>query len=182
MNLMNWFVSGLMSIRGIFSAFYVQRLGENSGLSSMLDKQVYDLTADDINQYSVWYFPMDDSVEDELTVRPVVGGTLPGDYQTIVRAVFTSAKGKEFVGYIYWSDPKAIENIKPVLFAHNSGCITFWNGVIKPSWADCGPEQVALNEQLPLAYKSESTPNLPTLLGVLEGLYYIDESDIIQYL
>ena len=29
----------------------------------MCDKQVYDLTARDIEEHGVWYFPMDETVE-----------------------------------------------------------------------------------------------------------------------
>lgn len=35
----------------------------------MSDKQVYELTIDDLDSCGVWFFPMGDTVEDELTVR-----------------------------------------------------------------------------------------------------------------
>ncbi len=147
----------------------------------MLEKQVYDLTKNDINQHSAWYFPMDDSVEDELTVRPFNSGELSGDFQIIVRTVFADSKGKEYVGYIYWSDPDTIENIKPVLFVDNDNCITFWNGIIKPSWLDYGSVQQKIKKRLPLTYKSDVIANLHALSGTLEGLYYIDDNGNIRY-
>jgi len=74
----------------------------------MCDKQVYDLTARDIEEHGVWYFPMDETVENELTVRPVLTRE-PIDigFQIIVRTWFETRDGARNVGYIYWSNSSA---------------------------------------------------------------------------
>lgn len=54
----------------------------------MTDKQIYELAIDDLASFGVWYFPMDESAEDELTVRPLIDKETCTDAQIIVRASF----------------------------------------------------------------------------------------------
>ncbi|WP_338438878.1 hypothetical protein [Synechococcus elongatus] len=58
-------------------------------------KQVYELTADDLDQHAVWEFALDEKGEerqDEATVRPYEGNQPlnPTDGMFIVRALFVS--------------------------------------------------------------------------------------------
>lgn len=64
----------------------------------MSDKQVYELTIDDLDRYSVWFFPMDDTVEDELTVRPLAEQETCSDFQIIVRADFFGERHSVYRG------------------------------------------------------------------------------------
>ena len=54
----------------------------------MIKKEIYELTRDALKQYPIWYFPMDDTVDDELTIRPLEGDCQTNDYQVIARTVF----------------------------------------------------------------------------------------------
>jgi len=49
---------------------------------------VYELTLDDFRHFGAWFFPMDESVEDELTVRPLVDKEVCSDYPIIVSTIF----------------------------------------------------------------------------------------------
>ena len=49
---------------------------------------MYELTLDDFRHFGAWFFPMDESVEDELTVRPLVDKEVCSDYPIIVSAIF----------------------------------------------------------------------------------------------
>jgi hypothetical protein len=140
----------------------------------MNDKQIYNLTKSDIEQYPIWYFPMDDSVEDELTVRPMLSDCQHNDYQVIVMTNFTGNDGKVHIGYIYWSMPNIVQHIKPVIFTSENSCITFWNGITQPSKSDYDVEQQLLLNSLPLKYSSVECQGLSSLSGILNGLYYID--------
>ena len=144
-----------------------------------MDKEVFELTRDDIEEHPVWYFPMDDSVEDELTVRPFKGDCEPNEYQVIVKTTFQGSNGKEFTGYVYWSIPNTIEDIKPVVFTSNDECITFWNGLMEAKWNDYSSEQQTIRLSLPLKYSSSSCQGLSSISGVIEGLYYIDDNNTI---
>ncbi len=147
----------------------------------MYDKQIYDLTAQDINQYPVWFFPMDETVEDELTVRPVIGACLEGDFQVIVRTTFTDSKALQYIGYIYWSTPKVIGHIMPVMFTGVEECITFWSGIRQPSWSVYSASQQRLKDAFPIGYESDATVGLPSLTGTLKGLYFSNNNNV-QYI
>ncbi|MEZ9548041.1 MULTISPECIES: hypothetical protein [Vibrio] len=141
--------------------------------------EIYDLTRSDLEQHPVWYFPMDDTVGDELTIKPLKGDDKKNDYQLIVRTSFTANDGTHFVGYIYWCRPENIESIQPVVFVNDEDCITFWNGVTQTGWDDYGKEQKKMRNKLPLKYSSDAFNGLESLSGVLEGLYYLNDEGLI---
>jgi len=140
----------------------------------MTDKQVYELTFDDLVQYGVWFFPMDDSVEDELTVRPLHEAEACTDYQLIVRAHFEGQNGARYLGYLYWDMYGAIEYLKPVVLFEDGSAISFWSGIAKPTWEECSEKAQALRKALPISYVSESLLGLSEISGVTEGLGYLD--------
>lgn len=103
------------------------------GSRTMADKQVYELTLQDLLEHGVWYFPMDETVEDELTVRPAGPGQgFEQDYQVIVRTTFESREGSRYLGYLYWHASAHVCDSQPVVFVGNSDCIAFWSGIATP--------------------------------------------------
>lgn len=140
----------------------------------MFDKQIFELTVDDLARCGVWFFPMDESVEDELTVRPLFEQELDSDFQIIVRTMFKGVDGSEYLGFVYWDGSGMVEYTKPTIILNDGFSISFWNGLIKPSWLDCPVEVQALKEVLPISYVSEPLLGLAKISGVLEGLYYLD--------
>lgn len=146
----------------------------------MSDKQVYELTVDDLAHSSVWFFPMDDSVEDELTVRPLQELESCTDVQLIVRTQFEGRNGARYLGYLYWDDNGGVEYLKPVVLLDDGSAISFWSGISKPSWEEFSDKAQALRKALPITYISDSLFGLPELSGVLEGLGYLD-GDIISW-
>lgn len=141
----------------------------------MADKQVYELTLQDLLEHGVWYFPMDDTVEDELTVRPAGPGQgFEQDYQVIVRTTFESREGSRYLGYLYWHASAHVCDSQPVVFVGNSDCIAFWSGIATPSWADYPAPVQCLRQALPLVYASQRLLGLEPLCGVLEGLYGLE--------
>ena len=86
-----------------------------------MTKQVYELTAADLERYPVWVFPMDDSVEDEASVRPVKRGEIvPDGLQRIGRAVFTDGRGRSWPGYMYLGGGVDVEDARPVVWCRSS--------------------------------------------------------------
>lgn len=144
----------------------------------MTDKQIYELTIDDLASFGVWYFPMDESAEDELTVRPLLDKETCTDAQIIVRASFVGKNGSSYLGYLYWDDGGEVEYLKPVILLEDGSFVTFWNGMIEPSWADYSARAQELRSGLPFSYISESLLELPKISGRLEGLYYLDGDHI----
>lgn len=140
----------------------------------MNSKQVYDLTLEDLDAYNIWVFPMDETVRNEASVRPLLADEAVGERQAIVKTCFVGSEGSEYVGYIYWANSNEVRYLQPVLFVRNEYYITFWNGMEVPSWDD-GPSEVkALKKVLPISYSSETHDDLPSVAGLLEGLYYRD--------
>lgn len=144
----------------------------------MTDKQVYELAIDDLARCGVWYFPMDESVEDELTVRPLLEKEVCADSQLIVRASFLGADNSRYLGYLYWDDSGRVEYLKPVILLEDGSSVTFWNGMVKPSWDDYSTRAQELRAVLPISYISEPLLELPEISGWLEGVYYLDEEKV----
>jgi len=144
----------------------------------MDDKQVYELAIDDLACFGVWYFPMDESVEDELTVRPLLEKEACSDVQIIVRTNFVGVDGSSYLGYLYWDGNGGVEYLKPVIFLEDGSSITFWNGMVKPSWEDYSARAQELRAVFPISYTSDHLLELPKISGRLEGLYYLDGDQI----
>ena len=137
-----------------------------------MTKQVYDLTPGDIESSPIWVFPMDHSVEDELSVRALKSGEIvPDGLQTIVRCVFRDAAGRELPGYLYPGGGDAVEEVRPVAW-FGSVCITFWNGMIEPT-RDYLDEIRGTGLAWPIDYESV-VDDVPVHRGVLDGLYFFD--------
>ena len=138
----------------------------------MCDKQIYDLTAQDIEEYGAWYFPMDETVEDELTVRPVDSkNVVDMGFQVIVRAWFETRRGDRYIGYIYWSNSSAIGHLQPVMFVGVDKCINFWSGMNEPVWESYPLEVQFIRSDLPVSFSSENVFELTSVSGMLQGLY-----------
>lgn len=144
----------------------------------MSDKQVYELTIDDLALNGVWFFPMDDSVEDELTVRPLKERESCADAQIIVRARFDGNNGAKYLGYLYWDDNEGVEYLKPVVLLDDGSAVSFWSGMVKPSWEDYSEKAKELRSALPITYVSEPLFGLSEISGVLEGLGYLDNDTV----
>lgn len=137
-----------------------------------MSKQVYELTAADLEREPIWVFPMDDSVEDEASVRPLrCGEVVPDGVMRIVRAVFTDREGRVLPGYIYPGYGSGVAETRPVAWC-NDICITFWNGISEPSPAYLDRiREVGL--KWPITYTTD-VDGLEPQVGKLAGVYYLD--------
>ncbi len=149
-----------------------------------MDKQLYDIELNDLDDNPVWIFPMDDSVEDEETVRPVTDKAQLEDIQVIVKTIFEDQTGLKYSGYIYWGEPKKVEYLKPVMFFDESGesGIAFWNGMIEKENSDFDhAKDILSSESLPIRFESVEAFGLYPIKDELEGIYYIDSNDNVDF-
>lgn len=101
-------------------------------------KQVYELTLDDLSEFPVWEFKLDEDGaegQDEATVRPhAASGPLdPAGRMFVVRAVFTLADGSKLRGYL--TPPvlghEGIGTLQPIIVT-DRGQVRFWCGTLAP--------------------------------------------------
>lgn len=135
-------------------------------------KQVYDLTPADIQERAIWVFPMDDSVEDEASVRPVAPGEIvPDGLLKIVRTVFRDQLGRLFPGYVYVSSGDEVVETRPVAWA-GGVCVTFWNGMIEPAPGYLGRIR-SVGLRWPIEFETDAS-GVPPKRGTLDGIYYLE--------
>lgn len=146
-------------------------------------KQVYDLTTSDLDKFPIWYFPMDDTVENELSVKPLDSNdALYPDYQVIVKTDFIDVNGKHYPGFIYWCVGESVAQWQPTLFVNQKDSLSFWNGILIPSWEKEGKSQQALCDKFPIKFRSQECAGLSAIHGELSGLYFLDSRDEVQYI
>lgn len=106
-----------------------------------LRKQVYELTSEDLLDYPVWEFALDEEGEegqDEATVRPFSydGALDPSWGSFIIRAVFELADGTKLSGYLT-PPPSGLEDedlglVQPCVTGPDEQ-VSFWWGVMERS-------------------------------------------------
>ncbi len=134
-------------------------------------KQVYELTVDDLAEFPVWEFALDEEGEDgqdEATVRPS-HAPLPLDTSEaryIVRAKFSLADGTRHIGYLtpgHAADD--LGSIQPLIITPQ-GQVIFWMGATR---CDTAPLYQKLErdaaQAFPIAFKSD----VPLIGGVIFG-------------
>jgi hypothetical protein len=134
-------------------------------------KQVYELTADDLAEFPVWEFAVDEQDEDgqdEGTVRPSQAALPldPSEGRYIVRAKFTLADGTPHLGYL--TPAHAVDDLGSVqpLIITPRGQVIFWMGAIR---GDIAPHYEKLGKSpaqtFPILFKSD----VPLVGGVVFG-------------
>lgn len=114
----------------------------------MVNKQVCDLTPADLNAYNVWIFPIDETVKNEVSVRPLLEDEEVGG-RFVIKTYFVGSDRSEYAGYIYWADSQEARHLQSVLFVRDDCCISFWNGMEVPTWDDGPTEMQALKKLFP---------------------------------
>lgn len=148
-----------------------------------MKKELFDLKEEDLNNYPIWYFPMNEDEEyGDTIIKPVDNKEfLDLDYQIIVKTTFEDKKRNKFIGFISWGVPEGIEYIQPTII-NGENYISFWNGIRKPEINEEKLFKRIFNyESLPIKFVSENVMGLKSISGTLEGLYYYDEEYNIKH-
>lgn len=107
-------------------------------------KPVCELTLDDIRQFPVWEYALDEEGEDgqdETTVRPCEISQVLAPSDIIVRTRFTLADGTEMFGTSQtpFLGNDSLGRLQPVIITER-GHVLFWHGIFAPKAAE-----IALN-------------------------------------
>jgi hypothetical protein len=155
-------------------------------------KQVYELTAADLEAHPVWEHCLDEEGtpnQDEATVRPYDAGGKPLEYVglLVVRATLALANGTRFPGYLYYTPepPPSVgpsygplANLQPQAITPQ-GQVMFWFGVVPPGkdaiadiYRKLGADAAGV---FPVRYASEVPLATGPIEGEIAGFQYIAE-------
>ncbi len=148
-------------------------------------KQVYDLTLDDLVQYPVWEFALDEEGndgQDEATVRPydTPDALDPSDGMFVVLASFELADGSKMQGYVTPSsaDSSDLGTIQPIIVTEQ-GQVGFWCGIAPPSSEQLIQGYKRLNRDarqvFPLTFESQVQLVGEPVRGSLEGFMVLED-------
>ena len=137
----------------------------------IIRKQVYELSEDDLMEFPVWEFALDEEDEegqDEATVRPS-SAPLPlntSEARFIVRAKFALADGTQHMGYLtpgHAADD--LGSVQPLIITPK-GHVIFWMGAIRGDTAPLYQKLGKTSAQtFPVLFKSD----VPLVGGVVFG-------------
>jgi hypothetical protein len=161
--------------------------------ATAIRKQVYDLTAADLEAHPVWEHCLDEEGEpgqDEATVRPYDTGGKPleeGGGMLVVRATLTLANGTRFPGLVYFTPELPpgmgmsygpLANLQPQIITP-LGQVMFWYGALAPTHEALAEAHRRLGvrpgEVFPVRYVSDVPLATGPLQGEIPGFQYIAE-------
>jgi hypothetical protein len=154
--------------------------------ASRIRKQVYDLTAEDLERHTVWEFALDeegDEGQDEATVRPYEphGAVDPSEGMFIVRARLKLADGTWLSGYLTppVQGDSSLGTLQPAAVV-SAGQVSFWCGMrplepahIAASYARLGKSSAS--EVFPLRFESDVELVGGPVIGELPGFVIIED-------
>ncbi|WP_076926024.1 hypothetical protein [Pseudoalteromonas sp. EB27] len=134
-----------------------------------MNKQIWEITVQDLSDHTVWQFPMwkNDSFDETVIVPANESDALDPNSKIIVKTKFLDSEGYEFVGFINYGLTE-IEYSQPCMFVKDE-VVGFWFGISKPSKADL----TKLN--FPIVATSIAVYGLKPKSVVIEGYGYINE-------
>jgi hypothetical protein len=146
-------------------------------------KQVYDLTRQDLEQFPVWEFALDEEGEpgqDEATVKPRADldtGVAPEEGLFVVRAEFKAADGSAFDGFVTPEPAGDLGAVQPSVVT-NEGHVSFWFGMVKPDSEALGKSYATLGvkrgELFPITFRTVVPVNGRSMDGDVPGFMYLD--------
>ncbi|MFZ2641827.1 MAG: hypothetical protein WA117_12580 [Verrucomicrobiia bacterium] len=139
-------------------------------------KQVYELTAGDLDRYPVWEFALDEEEEegqDEATIRPyeLRSSLDPSDGMFIVRARLTLADGTRMLGYLTppVQGDATLGTLQPAIVTTDAQ-VSFWYGMCEPKSTEIAENYSRLGKSsadqvFPLRFESD----VDLISGVISG-------------
>jgi hypothetical protein len=136
-------------------------------------KSIFELTPEDMRGDELWVMPMDETVDDDMSVRAAGNQVVPDGLMALFRCSFVDARGRDFVGYAFRDQQVNVEVIRPVVWV-GGVAFNFWNGIVTPSAEymaevaeafppDCWPIRLTSNSR-----------HVDVMTYALRGIYYIE--------
>ena len=145
-------------------------------------KQVYELTAADLEAHPVWEHCLDEEGlpgQDEATVRPYDAGRRPLEYagMLVVRATLVLASGTRFTGYLYYvpelpagavTSYGRLADLQPQIITP-SGQVMFWYGAVRPTAEAVAEAYRKLGARASGVFPVRFGSDLPLATGPIDG-------------
>jgi hypothetical protein len=159
---------------------------------SHVRKQDYELSANDLLQYPVWEYALDEEEIDnqnERTLRPSLASPPidPSDAYFIIRATFRLKNGAQLKGFIKpvkqqydnFMKPVIPFDLNPVIISDNDN-VAFCYGKIKPDQEQIDNNYKRLgypsNEVFPITFTADVDIKNGISSGILQGFLFFDET------
>jgi hypothetical protein len=145
-------------------------------------KQVYKLTLQDIDNYPIWKFALDEEGikgQDEATVKPCIDIHIADPNKDIffVKTEFIANDGSKFFGCCTPSNENNLSTIHPIIITSN-GQVNFWYGRMKPKSDMIKDNYTKLEKDadslFPLKYKALVQHKGVNLNGIIYGFMYLE--------
>lgn len=137
-----------------------------------MEKNINELTIDDFEISPVWYFSMDETVEDEDSILPASQTEVDYEGLMIVRTDFVTDNNIKCMGYIYWENSSDITYAKPNLFINKEWISIHLGGFVSEDEIKLLLDK--MTNFFPISFKSREVFGLNSISGQIDGLYYFD--------
>ena len=151
-----------------------------------IQKQVYDLTLEDLNFSPVWEFTHgeeDEEGQDEATVRPVAESVSLDSQKVmcVAAARFALADGTTMHGFLSPSAPEDTDlgHLQPTIIVDQRH-VSFWFGIVQPTQEIIEQAYKALGKRQGHVFPISFTLTVPTrspLIGSIPGFLSLNGSD-----
>jgi hypothetical protein len=150
--------------------------------AATIRKQVTDLRPDDLAQFPIWEFALDEEGEegqDEETVRPRpdLHRADPAEGMFVVRAELVAADGTQFDGYVSPDEDPDISFTQPTIVTAE-GQVRFWFGGVPPTRDELETAYRTLGktavELFPLRYHAPAEHGGAALEGEIDGFMHFE--------
>ncbi|WP_027358056.1 hypothetical protein [Desulforegula conservatrix] len=148
--------------------------------SQKIRKQIYDLTIEDLQTFSIWEFCSDEegfNEQDECTVRPKSNNHFEYVNKLICLTSYTFNNGNSYLGYI--TPSLNMQEAQPHIIINSQLTMQFWFGINKPNilvieknfnQIDC-----KLSEVFPISWRIIPIIHGLPFKGVIDDFYYLND-------
>jgi hypothetical protein len=143
-----------------------------------MDKDLVDITAEDLRECPEWYFPMDETVEHEGIARPCLPDVdVSPNLLRIFRCLFVDGLGREFEGFVFYYEDERLSARQPTLWAFGN-TFSFWFGIVAPPESDLRRAAEAFPPSAwPIRYRTDPRLGEASMSGEIGGLYYLENGE-----
>ncbi len=153
----------------------------------MIQKQLYELTPADLEEFAIWVFPHgednDDDEIDEETVHGVNLNNFSFDRAFLCKAKFALADGREYIGIV--RPANSLGDSEPWFFVNETTAAYFWFGIVKPEKDELDRLYELMGGRdskiFPIRWFAPGLPSEYPSEGTIDGFAYTENLEEVIY-